>query len=423
MTMEKKNSNYKNNQRITIADILDERTDDHEIRLYRDILRFFEPYLEQKFLNIENDNDRARQIDRFKIRELVNWLLDNNDDLKMEFSDSKVNKAYRAHKITPRIRYRIEKLVELELLVLIDKVTSERNRELTELYGITRNGILIASTLYYSELPKGSEDYKKILKFLLEKWLSFLPKPYKDLFNYYYSYLKDILEECVEKYYDIPQNFINMINEYPHGFSINFSDLRSKINYIFYKRMMNDIEFKSFFYHLINNHDFFKGSGFEPSNLIEGAEKKILEIQKKVKFQFKLDVESQIEREFFYYLRFNPSDDELIRWNKKNNIKCVLPKELSQDVIEEIISKEMVLNFQIKSQWEGLRNSNLSKFNVITTLVRCHHCYQIYSLSLKIEKESLNDMACQYCNNITIKFYDFEYEMNQLWGDRYLKKY
>jgi len=83
------------------------------------------------------------------------------------------------------------------------------------------------------------------------------------------------LNECVENYYEIRQDFIDLIQDYSHGFLINFSDMRSKINYKIYQKLMSDSQFKLFFYGVINNHDFFKGLGLDSNEPSEEPKKDI----------------------------------------------------------------------------------------------------------------------------------------------------
>lgn len=64
---------------------------------------------------------------------------------------------------------------------------------------------------------------------------------------------------------------------------------------------------------------------------------------------------------------------------KRNNIKTISNEEISRLKNRMSISKEIVIDFQIKSQWEEERNNNLSNYDVISALVKCPQCYQIYS--------------------------------------------
>jgi len=135
----------------------------------------------------------------------------------------------------------------------------------------------------------------------------------------------------------------------------------------------------------------------------------------------KLDIEHEIEREFFQQLKFDPSGYKEIQWRKRNNIKTISNEEISRLDNRVSIIKEIVLDFQIKSHWEDERNNNLSNYNVISALVKCPQCYQIYSIPFEIEKGSLNEIECRYCKKSSIKFYDFENEMNQLSEPRWTK--
>lgn len=426
MTKGKEISNGRGAYKITISDIFDVERKDEETRLYRDILEFFLPCIEKSILYENKGDEKQKKWDTsFRINDLISWLLEKNHELKTKYAGSKENMSNRVHSNLPRIRTRIEMLIELGLLIEYEeKVPSRRNPKLwTELYDITSNGILITLTLYFTKYVEGSKDHKKVMKFLLDEWLFFLPAEYNNFHNHYYAYLKDILNECIENYYNIPQYFIDLIQDYSHGFSINFADLRRKMNYRIYQKLMSDNQFKSFFYGVINNHDFFKGLGLEDSELFEDSKKIISEILRKVKFQLKLDIEHQIEREFFYSLRSNSSANQEIQWMKRNNMMNATEEELSNPDIENEILQEIVLNFEIKSKWETQRNANLSKFNVISSLVKCNNCSQIYPLPIEIENENLNQIECPHCKNNTMEFYNFELEMNKLSRNRYLKRY
>lgn len=112
---------------------------------------------------------------------------------------------------------------------------------------------------------------------------------------------------------------------------------------------------------------------------------------------------------FFDCLRFNPSQNQEIQWMKRKNIVNLTRREkLSNPEIIKEIRQEIVLTFQIKSQWEIQRNANLSKYDVITALVKCNNCSQIYPIPLEIEKENLKQIECYHCRNNTLEFYNFE---------------
>ncbi len=422
MSRIKKITNHKNEIKISIYDIVNIQNNDTII--YRDIFRFMLPNIKKllsEFVEKEKtEQDASFSISgllkteyniesntSFKIRELINWLRENNRELKEGFRLSHQNKSNYAHSKSPYVTYRIEKLIELGLLVAKkEKVESERNKALlTDIYDITSNGVIVALTLDLHSLDRRSNEYKKLLKFLLKEWLSHIPQGYRDYNNYQYYFIEEILENCIENHDDILFYFFRIIQEYPSVFQADFYDLRFNLNNAFYKKIIVDDEFKTIFYKVLYDFNILRRVKISSKTDIE--EGFMSQKQQLLKFQFKLDVETQIERIFSGVLKSELFDRKLSQWHKRTDNMAKTMRKVYEHNNYTKINKEIVLDFQIKNDWEKERNQNLLDFDKMVLMINCDTCNQIYPYPFKIEKEYFNEIMCKYCKSKTVKYYDF----------------
>jgi len=418
----KKNTNHKNEIKISINDILNIQNNDTIV--YRDIFRFMLPNI-KKLLSEFIEKEESEPVGSlsfegllgteyniesntsFRIRELINWLRDNNRELKEEFHLSHYTKSNFAQAKTPYITNRIEKLVELGLLVKEkEKVESDRNRALlTDIYDITGNGVIVALTLDLHRLDRRSNENNKLLKFLLKEWLSHIPKGYKDFSNYQYYFIESLLENCIEKYDDTLLYFFSLIQGYPSVFRTDFSELRFNLNNAFYKKIIVDDEFKTIFYKELHDFNFLRH--VKVSSKADVEEGFLLQKQRLLKFQFKLDVETQIERNFSDVLKSDLLSMKLSQWSKRTDNMGKTMGEVYEHNNYTNINKEIVLDFEIKNDWEQERNQNLINFDKIVLIMKCDKCSQIYPYPFEIEKEYFNEIMCKYCKGNTVKYYGF----------------
>ncbi len=418
MTIKKDSNRTRSLPSISITDLLE--NENKEIRIYQDILGFFITKI-QPLLD-DHINDIKSSYADFRTRELVNWLLENNSELVNEFLNSRIKKSYRAHSKTPLIVKRLEKLMELGLLIKTeDKVESLRNKDPTDLYTITARGTLLALSLDIHNHNKRSNKYKKILEFLLKRSLIYLSPGYRDWHNHYYHFLKEILENCVAEHSDIVLSFIDLFQDYQNGHDINFSELRSRINPIFFKEMVIDKKFRSLFCKTLQDFRISSLLKIDPNE--STAREFMASARYLLKFQFKLDVEDHIERTISEFLKYESRNIREFQWEKRNDKINISSKEIFEEDNIKNISEEIVLDFEIKNQWEMERNRNLPQNERTTILVKCLQCNLIYPISFGIEKEILNEIKCKSCKTTSVRLYDFENESNSEYHRRLLVRF
>lgn len=427
MSIIKLNTNQKLLKEITINAIIEQpeqieaKDEDYrrEIRLFRDILRFIRTMDEETkdkrelagICNIEGFDFK----ETFKIRTLCNWLLENNVDLRNEFANQRMAKTYRAHAISSRISTRLKKLTDLGLISIDDEeIESERNGEKTYQYYVERNGFLIVSLLNLQNFDRSSNQYKRILEFVLNRFLEIIPQPYKTSSNYYYYFLREILHNCLDNHQDILYYFFDLILQHHYNLLINFSVLRYKINNRIYGEIIRDVEFRLLFYKSMNE---FK-TGFwlrvTPDNdaedsLINQEKKEALQL---VKMQFKLDIEAQIDKDILEVLKTDTRLGESYPYHSKQNGKGVSEKRASNDDKFGIMYANPELDFDIRNKWEKERNSNLSNPDYTTLIVKCTNleCNNIYPYHFEVEKELFSNVSCKICKKLTIRYYDIKTE-------------
>ena len=424
MTIANKITNKNSEKKITIGEIVD--TENNETAIYRDIFIFLAPRVKNLLSNFEEIMKQEHTFDKiipavddnkysessFRIRELVNWLLENHRPFIDKFKGEKINMSNRAHSKTPYVEYKINKLIELNLLVAKDKVESKRNKNLTtNTYDITPNGVLIVLTLDLPNYYKGSDEYKKTLKYLLDEWLGFIPEGYKAIHNYYYHFIVEIFNNCIENYDDILLHFFSLVQNYYNIVAINFSELRYMTNIALNKKIIDDNGFREFFYNLLYNFNLTRHLKVRLNP--EDDEVFVPQKQQLIKFQFKLDVENHIERNLSAVLKTKSFNIKLSQWAKRiENKPATTMREAFEHNNYTNINKEIVLDFEIKNKWEQERNHNLLDSDKIVLMTKCDDCNQIYPYPFEIEKESFNEITCKYCKGCNINYYDIEKETN-----------
>jgi hypothetical protein len=350
-----------------------------------------------KDLLLEPNKENLKEADDSGNRNsITKWLFENSKDLINEFGGSSLNKSNRIHKKLTYVTNRLNELVELRLLVLNkSERVSERNKDMmTDIYRITEHGSRNALLLDLQNYDRNSPGYKKIIKYLLRKSLEYIPDRYKDDHNHYYYLMKSVLENCIENYVDTILYFNRLMGQYKSNYYINFFDIRSDINYAFYIKIITDNSFKNLFYKILEtiNLDHINKSNI---NLNEDTKN---DQHNMIKYQFKLDIENHIERDITFHIKEEKHIIETFNIDVKPTQFLLMKGVLNIKHYTDIL-KAVVLNFDNLNKWEQLRNTNLSKFNIITILVKCNSCNQIYPYSFEIEKESYDQLVCIYCNN------------------------
>ncbi len=87
----------------------------------------------------------------------------------------------------------------------------------------------------------------------MEKYLEVTGDNYKNNDNYHYYFIRSMLNKCVDGYNDILQYFFDYIAYRSLDPSTNFSVLRYNINNEFFKKIINDDDFKLLFYNTLDN--------------------------------------------------------------------------------------------------------------------------------------------------------------------------
>ena len=427
MTLSKTNALVRRS--ITIGDILypdvrkqesgeDNREYEKEINLYRDIMHFILSDYKDKYTpEIEKyDKDGVPIITSFKLWPLCKWLFDNNKDLQegyeKDYGNERIAFEKRPVKIKGKIARRLEKLVKLGLFDIDEnRVQSQRNKDLkTLLYHVPRDGVIVALTLELQNCDKSSDKYKKMLHLTLNEYLTSIPSNYKKYDNYYYYFLKSLLTKCLDKYDDILDYFFYYISKHSFGFLINFHDLRYTMNNIFFKKMIRDTEFKMLFYETLNN---FKTPLFSKEPHDE-TDKKLLNIELKnieasrqmIKTCFKSDIESQIDKDMWEYLKNDTHMTKSFQF-ANNYKKHFSSADVFDNGLFEQIERESVFDYQIRNEWERVKNKNLGS-NKITMIGKCQKCNRLFSYLYDIESEMLD--------KIKVKTYDFVNEINHVFG-------
>jgi len=416
MPIGKKITNKNLEKKVTIEEILDNQNE--ETIIYRDIFNFLTPdilkSLSTEDKESESENNMIEEPEwntSFRVRELANWVVDNNRKIKEEFKGSRINRSNQAHSKTAYITHKLNRLVDLSLLVRIQKIESRKNRKLvTDIFDITRNGVIIALTLEIEKHSNKSDQYGKILKFLYKEWKTFVPDGYRDHHNIEYYLIEEILDECLISNQNILLDFIKLIRKHSNGYDINFSILRYELHCLIFSKIRSDNKFKNSFYKIVNNFNIFKGLDIDPTDKkLEDLRKENLKL---LKVQFKLDIESFIDKCFSEYLKIDSYSIKSFVWSSREDNQNKTVGEIHQNRHYSDIMNEIVLTFEVRKEWEKERNKNLTNFDRIVILVKCSSCGQIYPISFNLELESFSKIRCKYCNNLTISQYIFENEIN-----------
>jgi hypothetical protein len=398
-----RNSNKINMIKITIKDILE--GDDSDSILCQDIFRFIIELCKKK--NIKDPREYFAQSE-FKIRMLVNWLLDNNRELHDEFFKSRIRKSYQAHSKTTFVMGRVNALLELNLLESMGQIPSLKTGD-TEGFRLSYPGFIVAALLEFKNIQKGSGEYKLALERLVLSWISYIPPGVKDPENVYYHFLINFLKNCLVDYDDILSDFLKYVRQRASDLVFNFSDLRYKLNNSIFKKLLTSREFRDFYYKKLNT---LRESTNGTNNF-----------RKLIESQFKLDVESEIERISSSILNFNEFNIKDFQWRSRpQNQKKSRRPPMEDDSYFEVF-KEIVFNYQVRNEWERFRSENLSNNDKIIIVVKCENCGLIFPYPIIIETEDLDSILCRRCNHPRLKPYEFENDSNSLYLKEILSRF
>lgn len=166
---------------------------DPNIQLYNKII-----------INYYNSIEPEKQ---FKLRELVNWLLENYSPFISEFRGDKTPKSYRAQQKTSFVKKRLYDLIRLKLIEEYERVESDKNDLETIIYKFTEMGKIVHNILYSFDKPSINLNTKKqFLRDMMAYSTKTLPFPDDEP---PYRFLKLSLELAV--YHDIDFMFCVLI--------------------------------------------------------------------------------------------------------------------------------------------------------------------------------------------------------------------
>ncbi len=391
-----------------------------EIKLYRDIFHFI--FQGKTGTNVRTVNRHGiTYIDCFSIWPLCSWLLDNNREYKIKYENSTTRRSSRPTHLIKDIALRLERLIKLFLLHKKGGNSKRKKDQKGNKYYINRAGLMVALALEKNNCNKKPERYQKLMRLALDKQFEVIDENYKSQDNYYYYFMEYMLNKCLSRYSGILENVFAYTISHSFGLTINFSELRFNINNEFFKKIINDDDFKLLFYNTLDN---FKTPSIPKLSQHNSRNKKLFEIEQikahearqMIKAYFKLDVETQIDREFSDFLK------NKIALNKSTpdtdkQIKCFDSEELIETdvVLCEIVEQpHHMVDYKMRNKWDKERINNLLNSNKITLVVNCTECRQIYPYLFDIEKDWLKEIPCLYCKKHSLKYYDMKNELDKL---------
>ncbi len=296
--------------------VIDEIRDSKEDRIIYDIFKY-------GFIKKSQDT--------FKLTELINWLLDNNEDLINEFSSQKITKAIKVIKKRTYIQKRVDYLVEESILMIVDRVKAERNDELTPLYQFT-------PFLFYGAL----QFFKNIE---LSKYGSIIQK-HKDYINNHVNKLAGLSRSREYIYFTRIVDRLYSLADFKDFFTFcclfSAPSIRVDISFIFFPWLYNGILFTGSTNFV--QYRFYKDLVkvlLKHKDVILGIYNNLNAILKSL-----LQLELKISIEQFYYKKFNTYEFELERLqsvDKKDKIVIqVRCKKCNKESAVLVDTKEFV---------------------------------------------------------------------------------
>ncbi len=135
-----------------------------------------------------------------------------------------------------------------------------------------------------------------------------------------------------------------------------------------------------------------------------------------IKAYFKLDVETQIDREFSDFLKnniaLNKSSSDIDK--QKENFSSEELIETNNEIYEIVEQQHHMVDYKMRNKWDKERNNNLSNSNKIALVVKCSECLYIYPYLFDIENGSLKKKPCLFCKKNSLKYYDLKNELENL---------
>ncbi|MDF0680303.1 MAG: hypothetical protein P0116_05000 [Candidatus Nitrosocosmicus sp.] len=164
------------------------------------------------------------------------------------------------------------------------------------------------------------------------------------------------------------------------------------------------------FYETLSN---FKTPFFskEPQDELD---KKILNIELKnieasrqmIKICFKSDIESQIDKDMWEYLKNDTHMTKSFQF-AHNHKERFSDADVFDKGLYAQIERERIFDYQIRNEWERVKINNLHS-NKITMIVKCQKCNRLISYLYDIEHDMLDKVG--------LKPYDFVNEINHVFG-------
>jgi hypothetical protein len=315
----------------------------------------------------------VKSLEGFKITELINWLLDNNHDLR---NDDEIKHQRKSHRVIVKRSYiqrRLDYLIRNDCIMQTGSVDSEKNGEKTPLYQFT-------PFLIYG-LPKFFQNNTiDNYNVIMQKHKDLIKKEMRFLLANVYSVEHKYFLILIEKLYQNAtfEDFIILCSIFAAPF------YRVEISFFFFPWIYNGIlnfdkhnyfrypNYKDFVNSLINN----KETILDVFWNLHGEERSL------ILFELKL----QIER--FYYRKFNTSEFEVQRMKPNHSIN---------KVVIQIACKECKSSFPLLIPIEELINKHFGR-------KRAYDYYPCNKCSLKDDSNSENQ-------NFTCSILDDQYDI------------
>ena len=198
--------------------------------LYQDILQY---------IFARDSKYASREPEVFVFDELAGWLvMEKSQEFKNDYQDfaSRTPKYRRINAKRRKIQKRIDNLLEMFLLVVVEPVKSRRNNEYTSLYKYSKHGKVIAwiirSQLSEISANERNEIYKQIYNLVQSL---FLPTDKSSDYQLMSRYLfkSKFFDKCWNE--GIFDQIVNMMAELLHHKSLKARDIIDILNHIVYE--------------------------------------------------------------------------------------------------------------------------------------------------------------------------------------------
>ena len=148
------------------------------------------------YINIIQFATEVNHLEPFKFRELANWLLDNNIELRNEFYGSHISKSYKVHSKTNFIQTRLNEVIAHGMIKQVGTAKADKSDTLVPLYQFTLLGILMLDVdSPYNNHIKSSIVEQKSKELFYENAKSVFKKNYSIELEFYLLLLDKLYDQ------------------------------------------------------------------------------------------------------------------------------------------------------------------------------------------------------------------------------------